>query len=241
MTQNSEKRNGKVYNFQDLLSTTDRKGYFVECCIYDLFEASDYMVEFVGTEIEDKEILSQRMSEDYGIIVPDILCQKKYKEILFIESKSLWLDMDRKYVQNISGREIKRKTYDSYLRFQDESFKKSENIAVSAQIMLCFSTMRYSFSKHFGELDCSFIRLSDFRQLPCRISRNDRNEQIYNWRETDILENLYKSKKIKFSYDDWSEKFSSSYCSDVYGKNRNNFKVTAKSMKKLMNEWLWCA
>jgi len=230
-------RNGRQTDFWNLSVDDDGKGEFVEYCLYDFFESSGHESALLDCGTNDNGDFIQRMHEDTDIIIPDIISQNCYKELMFIESKSRWVNIDKYPSGEIEDRKIKKKTYESYIRFNKEIFGESYRIMCPANVFMCFSTVRFSIKEGFGQINLNFVKFNDFINLRHTESFKNWPTTQYVWRESDLQEISHKNRKIGFEYS--NNTFYTKYSNNVDGKQRKRFTVTNKSAKKLIQEWIY--
>ncbi len=212
-------KHGKYPTMDDVVGNTNEKGDLIEYLLYDYFSEKGYDTAILKTKFVDNVfpyITSQRFSKNDNIIIPDLICQKRNKDLLFIESKSNWF-APNKVVEN---RKIRVATFKSYVKFYNEVFCNNEYSRILSDISVCFSTVNYE-NDIGANIILNFIKLKDLEKLKNTTTWDWNGNLTYIWRESDLLENYYARVKTSFQYNVENNIFSSKWCSNIYSKNRN--------------------
>ncbi len=228
---------GKRLDMGKLVNDADAKGDFVEYNLYDFFENSDFDVALLKTKFDTSKKpieTSQRFSKNYGIIVPDLICQKRQKELLLIESKGRWICSSKKFTPDDRAIEINK--FDPYVNFYNNVFQGKSRTNDLAKSLVCFADVNYIWSKG-GQIHLSFIDIEILMNVVQYKKCMKYGKPNYLWRESDLRE-YYKTKTISFDYDEDYNVFSSKYCNDIYSKDRNIMIIDSqKDMNNILQNY----
>jgi len=231
MMQMRMKMSGKT--FEEMISTSDFKGDFIEFVLYDYFESVGFSSRIMKV-VDKNGRVDQRLKENRKIIVPDLLCEKRYSEMIFIESKSRWT----KDTGGIAYWSIPEETFKSYELFYKEVYSPANQIMKPINFYICFSEVIHDWESR-GKAVFYFVRMDDLRNMNPYRERNNPVSVSLEWSKQKIVENHKKKISISFSYDSWNNIIQTKYCSDIYSKQRTTEYFTVNKYKRLFFDWMY--
>jgi len=232
-------KHGEYPTMDEVVRSNNQKGDLIEYILYDYFSASGYDVSLLKTFFDDSKLphrSSQRFEADEDIIVPDLICQNKYKDIIFIESKGRW---HKNLNEPVDGLNILVKTFNSYVKFYNSFYDEFQRIMCPTNVLLCFAIVDYT-EDVGARISMNFIKMQTLNDMPHGKYWDRQNKENYFWRNSDLIENSFQIKNTSFKYDADNNVFYSKFCDDIYAKDRSVLVAETKtSVRKILKDWLW--
>lgn len=219
--------------FEEMISTCDSKGDFIEFVLYDYFESQGFNSRIMKA-IDKNGRVDQRLKENRKIIIPDLVCEKRYSEMIFIESKSRWT----KNTGGIAYWSIPEETFKSYELFYREIYSPANQIMKPINFYICFSEIIHDW-KSRGKAIFYFVKMEDLRRMNPYKEKNENGTISLEWNKQKIVENHKRHLEIRFVYDFWDDVFQTRYCSDIYAKQRITEYFTINKYKRLFLDWMY--
>lgn len=193
-----------------------KKGDFIEYILYDYFESFGYRVSLCKTEEK-----TQRLKNNRQIIIPDILVESYPNYLFFCESKSSWTEFDKVF----KIREDYISAYKGFYNIYPHSFRESrisdcETKIIFSDIVQCgFDNSR---------VDHYVVEIKEC----LKFAKKEGREYIWS---LDAL-NKYTERISQELYHPTSFDevvISSSYCENIYAKERYTWFYSESDLKNL--------